>query len=220
MKNPESSGFTPTEEYEENLASFRDEQTHVFTLLYPNPVDAAVAIRDLFGDRVVLNFGVGDQDSVLDLVHRLNRFDLVDSRNLGLGSFQGQTYGGRSFNSLNGMGGFSTNPAYRNSRNRAIDETEPLSNLSSDEIQQLIDAINERSTRSELPENLDDPISKLLKERQATIYVTVVRRNNQVVVRTGDDATMKQIETLIQSLDVPHAVSIARAQGYENSSRR
>ncbi|MDG1512632.1 MAG: hypothetical protein P8L78_19230 [Mariniblastus sp.] len=192
-----------TEEYEENLASFRDEQTRVFTLLYPNPVDAAVAIRDLFGDRVVLNFGVGDQDSVLDLVHRLNRFDLVDSRNLGLGSFQGQTYGGRSFNSLNGMGGFSTNPAYRNSRNRAIDETEPLSNLSSDEIQQLIDAINERSTRNELPENLDDPISKLLKERQATIYVTVVRRNNQVVVRTGDDATMKQIETLILSLDVP-----------------
>jgi general secretion pathway protein D len=192
-----------TEEYEENLASFRDEQTQVFTLLYPNPVDAAVAIRDLFGDRVVLSFGVGDQDSVLDLVHRLNRFDLVDSRNLGLGSFQGQTYGGRSFNSLNGMGGFSTNPAYRNSRNRAIDETEPLSNLSSDEIQQLIDAINERSTLNELPENPDGPISKLLKERQATIYVTVVRRNNQVVVRTGDDATMKQIETLIQSLDVP-----------------
>ena len=94
-----------TEEYEENLASFRDEQTQVFTLLYPNPVDAAVAIRDLFGDRVVLNFGVGDQDSVLDLLHRLNRFDLVDSRNLGLGAFQGQTYGGRSYNSLNGMGG-------------------------------------------------------------------------------------------------------------------
>ena len=192
-----------TEEYEENLASFRDEQTKVFTLLYPNPVDAAVAIRDLFGDRVVLNFGVGDQDSVLDLVHRLNRFDLVDSRNLGLGSFQGQTYGGRSFNSLNGMGGFSTNPAYRDSRNRAIDESEPLSNLSSDEIQQLIDAINDRSTRGEIPGNLDDPISKLLKERQATIYVTVVRRNNQVVVRTGDDATMDQIATLIQSLDVP-----------------
>ena len=31
----------------------------------------------------------------------------------------------------------------------------------------------------------------------------MVRRNNQVVVRTGDEATMKQIETLIQSLDVP-----------------
>ena len=35
-----------TEEYERNLASFRDEQTKVITLLYPNPVDVAVAIRD------------------------------------------------------------------------------------------------------------------------------------------------------------------------------
>ena len=42
-----------------------------------------------------------------------------------------------------------------------------------------------------------------MKERQATIYVTVVRRNNQVVVRTGDEETMNQIEQLIQKLDVP-----------------
>lgn len=192
-----------TDEYEANLASFREEQTQVFTLLYPNPIDAAVAIRDLFGERVVLNLGVGDQDSVLDLVHRLNRFDLVDSRNLGLGSFQGQTFGGRKFTTLNGLGGFNANPAYRNSQSRALDETEPLSDLTAEEIQQLIDAINQRSTRPEPTENPDDPIAKLLKERQATIYVTVVRRNNQVVVRTGDEETMKQIALLIQSLDVP-----------------
>ncbi len=193
-----------TKEYEANLASFREEQTQVFTLLYPNPVDAAVAIRDLFGERVVLNLGVGDQDSILDLVQRLNRFDLVDSRNLGLGSFQGQTFGGgRSFSPLNGLGGFSTNPAYRNSQQRAIDETQPLSDLSAEEIQQLIDAINVRANRPTPVQNPDDPIAKLLKERQATIYVTVVRRNNQVVVRTGDEATMKQIALLIQNLDVP-----------------
>jgi len=192
-----------TKEYEANLASFREEQTQVFTLLYPNPIDAAVAIRDLFGDRVVLNLGVGDQDTVLDLVQRLNRFDLVDSRNLGLGSFQGQSFGGRSFSPLNGLGGFSTNPAYRNSQRRAIDETQPLSDLSAEEIQQLIDAINKRTTRPVPIQDPDDPIAKLLKERQATIYVTVVRRNNQVVVRTGDEETMKQIALLIQSLDVP-----------------
>ena len=96
-----------TEEYEQNLASFREERTRVFTLLYPNPTDAAVAIRDLFGDRVELNFGVGDQDSILDLIYRLNRFDLVDGRSLGLGAFQGNyAYGGRSFSRLNGLGGF------------------------------------------------------------------------------------------------------------------
>ncbi|MEL7497327.1 MAG: secretin N-terminal domain-containing protein [Planctomycetota bacterium] len=191
-----------TEEYEQNLTSFREEQTKVFTLLYPNPVDAAVAIRDLFGDRVELNFGVGDQDSVLDIIYRLNRFDLVDSRSLGLGSFQGSySLGGRSFNRLNGLGGFDLN--LPNSRARQTDESKPLSDLSAEQIQQLIDALNERTQNTRPAADPNDPISKLLKERQATIYVTVVRRNNQVIVRTGDEATMKQIEKLITNLDVP-----------------
>ncbi len=194
-----------TDEYEENLASFRDETTRVFTLLYPNPVDAAVAISDLFGERVKLNFGVGDQDSILDLVYRLNRFDLVDSRSLGLGSYRGDyAYGGRQFSRLNGLGGFTGNQANLANQVNAQDEMSPLSDLSSDQIQELINALDERTGQQNgVPENSKDPIAKLLKERQATIYVTVVRRNNQVVVRTGDEATMKQIETLIQSLDVP-----------------
>ncbi len=194
-----------TKEYEENLTSFREEQTKVFTLLYPNPVDAAVAIRDLFGDRVQLSFGVGDQDSILDIVHRLNRFDLVDSRSLGLGAYQGDyAYGGRSFSRLDGLGGFTNNQSKGNNRSRNNSDSQPLSDLSSEKIQQLIEAINKRNT---VPGNnagaADDPISKLLKEKQATIYVTVVRRNNQVVVRTADESTMRQIEKLVQSLDVP-----------------
>ena len=196
-----------TEEYEENLASFREEQTRVFTLLYPNPVDAAVAIRDLFGDRVELSYGVGDQDSILDIIYRLNRFDLVDSRSLGLGAYQGNyAYGGRQFSRLNGLGGFTNNQGnLGNNQNRSNNESQPLSDLSSEQIQQLIDAINKRNQGPESPDSggVSDPISKLLKERQATIYVTVVRRNNQVIVRTADDTTMKQIETLVTSLDVP-----------------
>ncbi len=194
-----------TEEYEENLASFREEQTKVFTLLYPNPVDAAVAIRDLFGDRVQLSFGVGDQDSILDIIHRLNRFDLVDSRSLGLGAYQGDyAYGGRSFSRLDGLGGFTNNQANNNNRSRGNADTQPLSDLSSEQIQQLIEAINKRNTGPGTDSNAPvDPISKLLKAKQATIYVTVVRRNNQVVVRTADESTMKQIEKLVQSLDVP-----------------
>ena len=195
-----------TQEYEQNLASFREEQTRVFTLLYPNPVDAAVAIQSLFGDRVELNFGVGDQDSILDLIYRLNRFDLVDNRSLGLGSYRGDyAYGGRSFSRLNGLGGFSSNNPYPSNRSNNVDESQPLSDLSSEQIQQLIEAVNERTQRRPTGAGADanNPISRLMKERQATIYVTVVRRNNQVVVRTGDESTMKQIEQLIKSLDVP-----------------
>lgn len=212
FRTDENSGviriFT-TEEYEQNLASFREEQTKVFTLLYPNPVDAAVAIQSLFGDRVQLNFGVGDQDAILDIIYRLNRFDLVDSRSLGLGSLGGNyAYGNRSFSRLNGLGGFTSNLPITNRGGRPVDENQPLNNLSSEQIQSLIDALNERTQRRPVdrptnPANPNDPIERLLKERQATIYVTVVRRNNQVVVRTGDESTMKQIEKLIQSLDVP-----------------
>ncbi len=195
-----------TEEYEQNLASFREERTKVFTLLYPNPTDAAVAIRDLFGDRVELNFGVGDQDSILDLVYRLNRFDLVDSRSLGLGAFQGNyAYGGRSFSRLNGLGGFTggNNSLVKGGGGNQT-EFAPLSDLSAEQIQQLIDAVNSRGgPNGEEATDPTDPIAQLMKERQATIYVTVIRRNNQVVVRTGDDETMKQIEQLIQNLDVP-----------------
>ncbi len=195
-----------TEEYEQNLTSFREERTQVFTLLYPNPVDVAMAIRDLFGDRVELNFGVGDQDSVLDLIYRLNRFDLIDSRTLGLGAFGGDyEYGGRSFSRLNGLGGFTGSGAGAalTSQRAGRSELEPLSDLSAEQIQSLIDAVNERTSRNNTIEQDSDPIVRLMKERQATIYVTVIRRNNQVVVRTGDDETMQQIQQLILSLDVP-----------------
>lgn len=199
-----------TEEYERNLASFREEQTQVFTLLYPNPVDVAVAIRDLFGDRVQLNFGVGDEDAVLDLVYRMNRFDLIDSRSLGLGQFQGEyPYGGRGFNSLNGLGGFSS----RNFGNRfpggqRRNEYQPLNDLNAEQIQNLVNAIQQKQTPARPVEPTTDPnsadaISQLLKERQATIYVTVVRRNNQIVIRTGDENTMNQVAQLIARLDVP-----------------
>lgn len=199
-----------TDEYERNLASFREEQTQVFTLLYPNPVDVAVAIRDLFGDRVRLNFGVGDEDSILDLVYRMNRFDLIDSRSLGLGQFQGNyAFSGRGYNSINGLGGFNS----RNHRNQYPgnnrgNEYQPLTDLNAEQIQNLIDALQQKQQTGPADSGdgtpgSQDAISQLLKEKQATIYVTVVRRNNQIVIRTGDENTMKQVSELIARLDVP-----------------
>ncbi len=195
-----------TDEYESNLKSFREEQTQVFTLLYPNPVDVAVAVRDLFGQRVELNFGVGDEDSIMDLLYRLNRFDLVDSRSLGLGSFQGNySLNGRSGSSLNGLGGFSSNnlrQQFPKSTYSQSNELRPLTDLSAEQIQQLIDSINRRDEKLPQP-NETDPISKLMKEREAVIFVTVVRRNNQVIVRTSDKDTMDQISQLVSRLDIP-----------------
>lgn len=49
----------------------------------------------------------------------------------------------------------------------------------------------------------DGERANLLQKREATIYVSVIRRKNQVVVRTGDRRTMEQICQLITQLDVP-----------------
>lgn len=199
-----------TAEYERNLASFREERTEVFTLLYPNPVDVAVAIRDLFGDRVQLNFGVGDEDAILDLIFRMNRFDLIDSRSLGLGQFQGNySYGGRNVNAIDGLGGFNNNNYRRQYPQRQRgNEYQPLKDLNAEQIQNLVDALQQKQSQSQTTPQDGDPdsknaIDKLLREKQATIYVTVVRRNNQIVIRTGDENTMIQVEQLIRRLDVP-----------------
>ena len=72
-------------EYQRDLSSFREEQTEVFTLLYPNPVDVASAIRSVYGDRVILNLQSQDQDVYQDLSQRFNRFDMVDQRTQGFG---------------------------------------------------------------------------------------------------------------------------------------
>ncbi len=192
-----------TEEYDRNLASFREEQTEVFTLLYPNPVDVAVAIRDLFGERVQLNFGIGDEDSIMDLAFRLNRFDLIDSRSLGLGSFQGRyAFAEQNHSNLSGLGGFFPGAERFPDSFVGTDEYQRMRDLNAEQIQTLVEAIDAKQKSLPATDN-DQAIEQLLKERQATIYVTVVRRNNQVIIRTGDSETMNQVANLIHRLDVP-----------------
>src|SRR5690606_24344005 len=108
-----------TDEYQRDLASFRDERTEVYTLLYPNAHDIASVIRDVFGERVRLSLGSDDQATFQDLAERLDRFDLIDGRSQGLGlfggagGFGGGGFGGGGFGfggfgrgGMGGMGGF------------------------------------------------------------------------------------------------------------------
>ena len=95
-----------TKEYQRDLTSFREEQTEVFTLLYPNPVDVAAAIRSVFGDRVVLSLQSQDQDTYQGLIQRFNRFDVVDQRTQGFGLLSGTNGIGGTGGYGGGMGGY------------------------------------------------------------------------------------------------------------------
>ena len=92
-KRDEASGIIrlhTVSEYQRELSTFREEKTEVFTLLYPNAIDVATAIRDLYGDRVQLSFGADGEDELNDLQDRFDRFDLINARSQGLGLFPGE----------------------------------------------------------------------------------------------------------------------------------
>jgi len=205
-------------EYEKDLSSFREEQTRVFTLLYPNPTAVAQVIQQVFGDRVQLSRADADVEDLLDLSRRFSRFDLVAGRSLGLGGSAGtnQTSGqpnstsgfgsglGRS-GTLGGVGGLGMNEAGLGNQNEQVRDSSPnpgrdseaLSDMSSDAIQKLENQLAQNGRLS------DGTRADLMQRREATIYVSTIRRNNQVIVRTGDTRSMEQIAALVTQLDVP-----------------
>ncbi len=76
-----------TEEYQKDLVIHREDVTRVFTLLHPNALSVAMAIRDLYGPRVVLS------------LRTLNDDDLLTGFGAGLGGFG-------TFGAFGGLGGF------------------------------------------------------------------------------------------------------------------
>ncbi len=211
-------------EYEKDLSSFREEQTRVFTLLYPNPSAVAQVIKQVFGDRVQLNRADAEVEDLVDLSRRFSRFDLVEGRSLGLGrgngsssaGLQGQQFdnqfgmGNKNPFGMGGMNGMN-NPlafgmnggGFNNSNNASIQnrantrKQNSLQDLAADQIQQLENEIAENGRLT------DDVQADLMQRREATIYVSTIRRNNQVIVRTGDSRSMEQIVALVAQLDVP-----------------
>lgn len=229
-----------TEEYDADVNSFRDEKTEVFTLLYPNPVDVAIAIQSLFGSRVQLNYMgmmVGDSLTSQDLQQRFSRFSLIQAFNqqsgltgggqtggvggigggggiggtgtfggagggfgggVGMGGFGGGGMGMGMGMGMGGLGGgFGGQGFGQGLAGEEVIPVQPLDDLTPEQIQRLELARTDASAADRAA------IDELLRSRQTRIYVTVIRRNNQVVVRTGDEQIMTRIRELIQTLDVP-----------------
>jgi general secretion pathway protein D len=229
-----------TEEYDADVNSFRDEKTEVFTLLYPNPVDVAIAIQSLFGSRVQLNYMgmmVGDSLTSQDLQQRFSRFSLIQAFNqqsgltgggqtggvggigggggiggtgtfggagggfgggVGMGGFGGGGMGMGMGMGMGGLGGgFGGQGFGQGLAGEEVIPVQPLDDLTPEQIQRL------ELARTDANPTDRAAIDELLRSRQARIYVTVIRRNNQVVVRTGDEQIMARIRELIQTLDVP-----------------
>jgi general secretion pathway protein D len=229
-KSPESGiiHIYTNKEYQRDLTSFREEQTEVFVLLYPNPVDVATAIRSVYGDRVVLNLDPQWQDAYLDLEERFDRFDLLDQRSQGQGFFQGNNgiawggygvgggygragaYGGRGAGSWGGYGGIAGQGALRRqdmiSENRATRREAKTKEIPQREefkglTTEEIQALEADATGQ--GDASSAVLEALIARRRANIYVTVIRQHNQLIVRTSDEKTMQQIRDLVRRVDTP-----------------
>ncbi len=198
------------EEYDRDLATFREEQTEVFTLLYPNPVDVARTIQSIYGDRVYLTLDDARRDDQFeDLQQRFERFDVVDERSEGLGLFGTETRGAaaRTGTGRTGLGmgrgrgqDFARDARAVRERRELLElpRLERFEELSPAEIAAIEDYFAGREAE------LDQArLEELLRRRRAVIYVAVIQRNNQIIVRTSDERTMEQITDLIRRLDVP-----------------
>lgn len=200
-----------TKEYQQDLIVYREDTTRVFNLLHPNPMIVASSIRDLYGSRVILSFGMQDM-SMMGMGGggaragggAAGRGGMAGMGGVGMGGMGGNGMGvnrtsvqGRGRSNMGGMGLGAGGNANRmgglNNENNIIQE-----NLTADQIERLNETIDDKG---DVRLNSDD--LKGINNRQQPIYITINREHDLMTVRTSDNGVMKEIEQLVKELDRP-----------------
>jgi len=178
------------EEFQKDLVVSRDDLTEVFRLLNPNAVMIGATIRDVYGERVVLSQGLDSDDPLFeqDVTGANGNASTGAGLGFGEGGFgrQGRIEDGRTANRFGRSSSFTRSGARR----------EPLIEqpLSPDQLAELT---------GEQAEGRTDELVRELSSRELPIYVSVVRQQNVIVLRTSDRKAVDDIRTLIDQLDRP-----------------
>ena len=195
------------DEFSENLNTFREEQTEMFTLLYPNVVEVANVIYGLYPDRTLVSLGEDefDEDAEYDLSRRFRRFRVLDDN--GRSTFMSiVTPQSSSSGSRTGSGNFSFSRGSATSRLTQWDQLRQRSRrnrfgnedvLGADDAQVMEGALRSGDT------NLLDRVRTQVTAANANIFVSMSRKNNMLIVRTSDVRVMDEIRAMVKKLDVP-----------------
>lgn len=190
-KSSNSFRIMTTTEYQGDLIIYRDDVTKVFDILHPNPVIIANAIRDLYGNRVILSLGVED-DTTMGTFGAAGA-TTATTRNIG-GNTSGlnstRQNNNRQNNNRSGSGGVN---------NENLNQVEFTEKLSSEKLAKL---------DANMVEQIDGKFNtgeavKEFAQKEQPIYVTLNREHSLVMVRTSDAIAVKDIEQLIKQMDRP-----------------
>ncbi|MEL7499745.1 MAG: hypothetical protein AAFN77_19235 [Planctomycetota bacterium] len=209
------------DEFQDDIVIRRDDVTRVFTLLHPNAISVANAIQDLYGQRVQLNIRSFDDDILLQQGAALSSgigFGAGARRGGNQGGFGGGGFGGGGFGG-GGFGGggfggggfggggfggggfggrgFGGQGQGRNQQIRSIQEQLLDETLTANQLAAL-----ERQSQTRNGETTASEVSRTT-QREQTIFVTLNRGHNLVMVRTGDQAALEEIGRLINEIDRP-----------------
>lgn len=200
-------------EYQKDLALVRDEQTQVFTLRHHNVVSTANAIKAVFGARVILanpieempptSLGSGNRTSTGGSKSGSNGSS--NSSRTGNSNSSGTSNGNTGNNTANNMNSNVQNTS--NMQGNAsgsgqaasnYDPSADLGRMSQDRLntQVQIDASGQAAVR------LSD-VQEMAARQGPAIYVTYNKLNNLLIVRTGDEAALKDIGQLVGNMDKP-----------------
>lgn len=190
-----------TEEYQQDMVVFREDETRIFNLLHPNPMVVATAVRDLYGDRVLLSLGIDDPTTGLSAASIIS------------GGGRGGGGGGVGVANRAGGGGAAGRNAARaaaRSADRAatangtatgagnVSEQAISEKMTSDQLQKL-----EQASSASADGRVSAEALRQITNSEQPIYITVNREHNLVLVRTSDFIAMKEIERLIKEMDRP-----------------
>jgi type II secretory pathway component GspD/PulD (secretin) len=215
-----------TKEYQQDLIVYREDTTRVFSMLNPNPMIIAGAIRDLYPTRVILSFGTPDM-STMGMGGGMGmgmggggmgggmrgggmgggmRGGGMGGGMRGGGMGGGMRGGGMGMGMGGGMrgGGMGMGMGMGGAMgggmgNNQMNENNILQeNMTADQIERLSETIVEKGDASLNSEDL-----KGINNRQQPIFITINQEHDLMVVRTSDSEIMEEIASLVKELNRP-----------------
>lgn len=172
-----------TEEYQRDMVVYREETTRIFNLLHPNPIIVATAIRDIFPNRVQMTLGVEDTTTITGT--GTGGATATTNTNTALRQATSRQ-GNRAGAQTNTAGG----------GNQVIPEQMVTEAMTPDQLAKLENVTSKGGVVT------SEELSKISGSEQP-IYLTLNREHNLIIVRTSDNAAIKDIERLIKDMDKP-----------------
>ncbi|WP_031435594.1 DUF3438 family protein [Methylomarinum vadi] len=183
------------------------EHVKVFTARYQNVLSIAYAVQNLYPERVQMALGQEQDEIYQDLQNRFRRFDLLANRS----TIDTGTNNGGGNNNLNNNSNFNNqnnNNQNNNNRNnrgnrsgrgnfQANNRGNVLSLLSNEELQKNLQDVISGNIQASTGQ-----ISQHIQE-DAPIFLTLLKNQNNILVRTRDPMAIREIEKLIGNLDKP-----------------